>query len=101
MKEKKPMSANYALGITKLLFYGGFAMMLVEMTIVTVVQIASSPLFYVLFGASLLCLFGGWLFGLAFVRCPHCGKSLMLGGRMPSRLPDYCPGCGNALDETD
>lgn len=102
MKGKKSMSAHQALSITKSLFYGGFVMMLVEMTIVTAVQIASSPLFYVLFGASILCLLGGWLFGLLFVRCPYCGKSLMAGGhRIPRCLPNYCPSCGEALDEND
>ena len=37
--------------------------------------------------------------GLAFsrLRCPHCGESLMLGGRLPTRLPKHCPGCGKEL----
>ena len=31
------------------------------------------------------------------VRCPHCGASLMLRGRLPLSLPPHCPGCGKKL----
>lgn len=36
---------------------------------------------------------------LAFVRlrCPHCGESLCLGGRLPTSLPNYCPRCGKPI----
>ena len=95
MKEKKPMSAHQALSITKLLFYGGFGLIMLSLAT------SSSWIMYVLGIPGCIGLFGGLIFGYCKVRCPYCGKSLMLGGRMPSHLPDYCPGCGNALDETD
>lgn len=31
------------------------------------------------------------------VRCPHCGASLLPGGRLPLSLSPYCPGCGKKL----
>lgn len=98
MKEKKLMSAHYALGMTKLCFGGGFVLLMLSLAIVSATDLAWIYALSILGGIIMI---GGLLFGYAKVRCPYCGKSLMLGGRMPRRLPDYCPGCGNALDETD
>lgn len=95
MKKKETMSANYALGITKLCFGGGFVLIILSLAT------GSAWIVYVLGIPGCIGLFGGLIFGYCKVRCPYCGKSLMLGGRMPSRLPDYCPSCGTALDETD
>ena len=46
-------------------------------------------------GAALL--ITGLVLACRKVRCPHCGASLMPGGRLPLRLPPYCPGCGKKL----
>lgn len=98
MKEKKPMSANYALAVTKLCFWGGFVLMMLSLAIG---QAALEILMDIVAALGFVVMMGGLIFGYANVCCPYCGKSLMLGGRIPSHLPDYCPGCGNALDETD
>lgn len=99
MKEKKPMSANYALGLTKLCFHGGFVLTMLSLAIVSATDLAW--IMYVLCIPGFVVMIGGLIFGYAKVHCPYCGKSLMLGRRLPSHLPDYCPGCGNVLDETD
>ena len=31
------------------------------------------------------------------VRCPACGETLCLNGRIPMRLPETCPHCGHPL----
>jgi hypothetical protein len=36
----------------------------------------------------------GVVFGLLFLRCPHCGSLLNLRGLSP----DYCPHCGERLN---
>lgn len=98
MKEKKPMGAHYALGVTKLCFYGGFVLLMLALAAGSVDMVW---ILYVLGVLGFIGMFGGLIFGFCKVRCPYCGKSLMLGGRLPRNLPDYCPGCGNMLDETD
>ena len=40
---------------------------------------------------------GGIVLGYVRLRCPRCGASLMLGGRIPSHLPNFCPACGEPL----
>lgn len=99
MKEKRPMSANYALAVTKLCFGGGFVLTMLSLVILSATDIAW--IMYALSIPGLIVMIGGLFFGYARVRCPYCGGSLMPGRRIPAHLPNYCPGCGNALDETD
>ncbi len=44
---------------------------------------------------------GSLLTAFSKLRCPYCGASLMIGGRMPSSLPHFCPDCGKTLDDCD
>lgn len=39
----------------------------------------------------------GLAVGWSYVMCPHCGGSLLLGGRIPSDRPNYCPHCDEKL----
>ena len=48
-------------------------------------------------GLGILGLILGILLACRRLRCPHCGASLMLGGRIPSQLPNFCPECGKPL----
>lgn len=101
MKGKGSMGPHQALQLTKRLFYGGFGIMLVEMVATMIIQEGATLVFGILFGAAMLCLLGGWAFGLICVRCPHCGKSLMAGTKIPRAIPGYCPHCGEALNDCD
>lgn len=48
--------------------------------------------------AGVIAAFGGLIYAAACFRCPHCGKSLMAGGRMPMGVPAYCSSCGEKLN---
>lgn len=50
---------------------------------------------------AIILLIAGLALGHGYLRCPHCGASLCLNGRVPTRLPRYCPQCGKPLDEDD
>ena len=40
----------------------------------------------------------GWTYGKLRCVCPRCGHSLYESGvRMPNRIPNYCPQCGEEL----
>ena len=98
MKPKNPMDLQTLLGVVNLGMYGGLGAGLLSVLISTTSNQA------VCFAAILLFLLGmGGLvvsFVIAFrrIRCPHCGGSLMLEGRIPSRLPRFCPHCGTPLE---
>ena len=58
--------------------------------------------------AALLCLLlalagvalmvAGWTYGKIRCVCPRCGHSLYTSGiRMPSKIPNFCPHCGEEL----
>ena len=47
--------------------------------------------------AGVAALLGGWVLGLRFVVCPHCGAPLYDFPRLPSTIPGYCPHCGKKL----
>ena len=50
---------------------------------------------------AIILLIAGLVLGYGYLRCPHCGACLCLNGRVPTRLPLYCPQCGKPLDEDD
>ena len=53
-------------------------------------------LLLVLVGVALMIL--GWTHGKIHCVCPRCGHSLYESGfRMPSKIPNYCPQCGEEL----
>jgi len=50
---------------------------------------------------AIILVIAGLVLAYGYLRCPYCGASLCLNGRIPTRLPRYCPQCGKPLDETD
>lgn len=50
---------------------------------------------------AIILVIAGLVLAYGYLRCPHCGASLCQDGRVPMRLPRYCPQCGKPLDEDD
>ena len=101
VRKRTPISLGKALRLTNILFYGGLGLAVVIYFACqsTLWQERECPSFLVALAVlGLLGVLAG--LGLAFtaLRCPHCGASLMAGGRIPSRLPRFCPDCGKPVD---
>ena len=76
-------------------FYGGFGGMLLCLLLASGEE---APGWLIALGVlGVLCSFFGILLAYTRLRCPHCGASLMLGGRIPTGLPNFCPACGKPL----
>lgn len=94
----EPMSCHQALKIVHGLFYGGLGLLLLAWAVLSLSE-KTVPV-----PAVILCILGivgvvsGIVLAYARLRCPHCGASLMLGGRIPSSLPNFCPDCGKPLE---
>ena len=102
MRKRTPMSPGKALRLTNILFYGGLGLaVIVYFTCQsTLWQEREFPSFLVALAVlGLLGVLAG--LGVAFrkLRCPHCGASLMAGGRIPGRLPRFCPDCGKPVGD--
>ena len=80
-----------------MLFIGGFGCALLACLVGKARE--DSTLFgllLVLAGVALM--IGGWTHGKIRCVCPRCGRSLYESGfRMPTKLPNYCPECGQEL----
>ena len=74
MKKPDEMTCHQALKYSHILFCGGW-----------------------LLAAGAALLIAGLVLAVLKVRCPHCGASLMPGGRLPLSMPPYCSGCGKKL----
>ena len=102
MKKRTPMSLGKALRLTNILFYGGLGLAVVVSFACqsTLWQEREFPSFLVALAVlGLLGVLAG--LGVAFrkLRCPHCGASLLAGGRIPGRLPRFCPDCGKPVED--
>jgi len=95
-KLKEPENVHEALRRTKVLFYGGFVLLLVSVFVMEFAQSLAVALLLDIVG--ILMLVWGWLYGKERCVCPHCGHSLYVSGfRIPSKMPNYCPHCGEGL----
>lgn len=94
----RPMSCHKALKIVHGLFYGGLGLLLVAWAVLSLSQETVPVLVGVLCVLGIVGIVSGIVMAVARLRCPYCGASLMLGGRIPSHLPNYCPDCGRALE---
>jgi ribosomal protein S27AE len=96
----KNMDCRRVLKIGNGLFYSGFLAILLLFAVTSVIDLSgiASTVVIALAVLSILTCAGGVLFTALRLVCPRCGKSLLLGGRMPHRLPDYCPHCGEKLE---
>ena len=102
MQKKAPMGPHKLLKVCNGFFFGGLGLTAVIYLIGESYQWRGNdvPAFlWLAAGAGLLCMFGSVLAAFLKVRCPYCGASLMLGGRIPSSLPHFCPDCGKDLDD--
>ena len=91
--EKKPMDCYRALRIFHGLFYGGF------LCLILALMPRGGWSVYVFGALGMICVFGGLIFGFLYVRCPDCGKALIVG-RAPG-IPKFCPNCGKQLKEEE
>ena len=89
------MDCQNGLRVSKIVFFSGIGVWLVGIIIGAITDALA-----VIMVSAVLCLgimFGGIYLAIKWVRCPHCGGSLMLGGLIPGSLPNYCPHCGEKL----
>jgi len=93
---RRDIDCYRALRITHLLFYGGFALALLPLLIVRAWNAFTPPLVVLAVLGGIALVLGLLCCGM-YVRCPFCGASLMLGGRIPRELPRHCPSCGREL----
>ena len=101
MRERTPISPRKALRLTNILFYGGLGLAVVISFACqsTLWQEQECPSFLVALAVlGLLGVLAGLGVAFAALRCPHCGASLMAGGRIPGRLPRLCPDCGEPVE---
>ncbi len=84
-----------ALKITHGLCYGGLAVTFLSVVIGACFD--SVIMIMILGTAGLSCMVAGIVFGNLRVRCPECFGSLAIGGRIPTRLFEYCPHCGKRI----
>lgn len=93
----RSMDCRQMLKVVKQTFYGGLGLLLAAWIILQCSQ-DTAPVFAIfLCVLGVIGVFGGILLAYRRLRCPHCGASLMLGGRIPSQLPNFCPECGKPL----
>ena len=76
-----------------LLFYSGFGLLVLTWVVREITEELFTP--PVILGVVFM--IAGLILASRRLRCPYCGDSLCLGGRLPIRLPDYCPHCGKPL----
>lgn len=96
MKRKKtPIDCRKGLNMARVLFYGGIGLVILSIAIGDMAD--SEAMMCVLGALGIIGMAAGVAVCYLYVRCPHCGVSLMLGGRIPSSLPHYCPDCGEKL----
>ena len=93
----KPMGCQKTLRIVKAFFFCGLGLLLLAWAVLSLSQEVSA-LVVVLLVLGIVSAVSGLILCCARLRCPCCGASLMLGGRIPSRLPNFCPGCGKPLE---
>lgn len=90
------MTCHQALRVTQLLLCGGLLLLAAAGLLLNVHAVPRAltaflmAVWFVLWAAGAV--LAAWK-----VRCPHCGASLMLRGRLPLSLPPHCPGCGARL----
>ena len=91
---KKPMDIYRAERIFRILFFGGFMSLVFSLMME---RIEATFLTYLLGVLGIISFVGGLIFGLLMIRCPDCGKTLVVG-RTPG-IPKFCPHCGKQLKE--
>ena len=96
MKRKLPADLSTLLGVITVLFCGGLGLILLSCLLVSVFPIPEAVGGGLLF-LGVCVLVSSLVLAYSRIRCPYCGGSLMLRGRLPSSLPRFCPHCGKPL----
>ena len=96
MKKRNEMDCHQTLRISHILFFCGLAVLLAA-GLLACVRTVPPALPAALAAGGVVLLAASLVLAAWKVRCPHCGASLMLRGRLPTRLPKHCPGCGKEL----
>ena len=99
MKKLDSLTLHQVMRLSNVLLLAGVALLLLSGAVAE--REPSVALIVVLCILAIILVIAGLVLGYGYLRCPHCGASLCLGGRIPTRLPRYCPQCGKPLDETD
>lgn len=93
--EKAENRPYFALAITKIRFYIGLALLVTGLAVSGLMD--NSNILGILADCGTVYVIASLVVGWSYVKCSYCGESLMLSGRIPSILPDYCLHCGEKL----
>ena len=85
------------LKLVNLLFYGGLGLLLLTWLIGKIDGVKPVPAILIPGILGIVLVIAGLVLAFVRLRCPHCGESLWLGGRLPTSLPNFCPRCGKPL----
>ena len=98
MKKLDSLTCHQILKLSNLLFFSGMGLLLLAWIMVSVEDILpTTALLAIPIIGGVVLIVAGLALAFGKLRCPYCGESLCLGGRLPTRLPQYCPGCGKKL----
>ena len=101
MKKLDSLTLHQVLRLSDVLCLAGVALLLLGGAVAKGGKELSMAWIVVLCILAIILVIAGLVLAYGYLRCPHCGASLCQDGRVPMRLPLYCPQCGKPLDETD
>lgn len=96
-KQKKPMDYHWVFRFVYVLVFLGLGTMIVTWFSGDTASGELTAVQTVFMVVGFLVIFCGLLLGWTKLRCPYCGKSFCIGGRVPLWLPKVCPNCGKKL----
>ena len=96
MKRRK-MNCFYAHSLSNLLTLAGFGAAMVGCILGK--SELGGPLALILAIGGIFVMGCGFAVGYGHIVCPHCGQPLYDFPRLPSKIPNYCPHCGNYIEE--
>lgn len=100
-KAKKPADCRWTMTVSRALFISGLMLILIAWGVSTNVtasnQAVLSGMMLTLMMIGVLVILAGVIYAWRKLRCPACGETLCLNGRIPMRLPETCPHCGHPL----
>lgn len=96
MRKLEDLTCHQILKLSNALFYGGMGLLVVAL-LVSSGDFAPPVLVALPVAAGAALIVAGLVLAFWKLRCPYCGESLCLGGRLPTSLPRHCPGCGKEL----
>ena len=99
MKKLDSLTLHQVMRLSNVLLLAGVALLLLSGAVAE--GEPSVALIVALCILAIILVIAGMVLAYGYLRCPHCGASLCLNGRVPTRLPLYCPQCGKPLDEDD